>query len=316
MQPALSFQSTSFDAVDQNGQPWLQARQIGQALGYSRPDAVLNVYERNKDEFLPTMTATIEMMVGGNAVPVRIFSLRGCYALGMFARTPKAKEFRVWALDLLEREAQQQQQLHTSVAIEEPIAGLPHTLLWTDVTDYLEAFPPSTDDIAACRERTPFLTHGKRIKTCLFADHFKEWLAQRKPEVEDWPDGYVARLLRMFGCGYARYNVKFPEAEGRTTSRGVYVLPKNGPSALIVPEPDRKAMKQLPPAPEPQAPRPAKNKNRAAQGSMIRTLERIRDDLTILESTIPGADMGNPTLENAMQMLLLRNINRVERLMK
>jgi len=91
-----------FDVVDRNGQPWIQARQLGQALGYSRPDAVLNIYERNKDEFLPTMTATIEMMVGITPVDVRIFSLRGCHLLAMFARTSVAKAFRVWVLDVLE----------------------------------------------------------------------------------------------------------------------------------------------------------------------------------------------------------------------
>ena len=102
MSTALVFQSTTFDVVDQNNQPWLQARQIGQALGYSRPDAVLNLYERNKDEFLPTMTRTIEMMVGGQEETVRIFSLRGCHLLAMFARTTIAKAFRVWVLDVLE----------------------------------------------------------------------------------------------------------------------------------------------------------------------------------------------------------------------
>jgi hypothetical protein len=33
---------------------------------------------------------------------VRIFSPRGCYLLGMLARTTRAKAFRVWVLDVLE----------------------------------------------------------------------------------------------------------------------------------------------------------------------------------------------------------------------
>lgn len=102
MSTALAFQNTSFDVVDQTGSPWLQARQIGTALGYSRPDAVLNLYERNRDEFSPAMTRTIELMVGGQQCTIRIFSLRGCHLLAMFARTPVAKAFRAWVLDVLE----------------------------------------------------------------------------------------------------------------------------------------------------------------------------------------------------------------------
>ena len=34
---------------------------------------------------------------------VRIFSLRGCHLLAMFARTPVAKAFRRWVLDVIEQ---------------------------------------------------------------------------------------------------------------------------------------------------------------------------------------------------------------------
>lgn len=37
----------------------------------------------------------------------RAFSLRGAHLVAMFARTPKAKEFRRWVLDILDREAVQ-----------------------------------------------------------------------------------------------------------------------------------------------------------------------------------------------------------------
>lgn len=36
-------------------------------------------------------------------VKLRIFSLRGCHLLAMFARTPVAKAFRRWVLDVIER---------------------------------------------------------------------------------------------------------------------------------------------------------------------------------------------------------------------
>lgn len=103
MSQALCFNETTFNVIDQNGTPWLQARQIGHALGYSRPDAILNIYERNKDEFSLDMTTTIELMVGVTPQVTRIFSLRGCHLLAMFSRTPVAKAFRVWVLDVLDK---------------------------------------------------------------------------------------------------------------------------------------------------------------------------------------------------------------------
>ncbi|MGC6299240.1 hypothetical protein ACMXZB_12110, partial [Pasteurella multocida] len=49
-----------------------------------------------------------------------IFSLRGCHLIAMFARTPIAKEFRKWVLDILDRETSQPQQL----ALPEPDLNL------------------------------------------------------------------------------------------------------------------------------------------------------------------------------------------------
>jgi prophage antirepressor-like protein len=48
------------------------------------------------------MTALVKMDTAGGAQEVRIFSLRGCHLLAMFSRTPVAKEFRAWALDILD----------------------------------------------------------------------------------------------------------------------------------------------------------------------------------------------------------------------
>ena len=48
---ALSFNEVNFSPVAQNGQIWLTAPELASALGYSKSDAVGQVYERNKDEF-------------------------------------------------------------------------------------------------------------------------------------------------------------------------------------------------------------------------------------------------------------------------
>lgn len=56
----------------------------------------------------------------------RIFSLRGCHLLAMFARTPVAKEFRRWVLDVLETwETARAHQLHLPSAALTPFLPAP-----------------------------------------------------------------------------------------------------------------------------------------------------------------------------------------------
>ncbi len=105
--PSLAFRDIQFDVIDRNGQPWLKASQIAEALGYAREDAVSTLYRRNADEFTEAMTLNVKLTVkgygGGNSEKdVRIFSLRGAHLLAMFARTVVAKAFRRWALDVLD----------------------------------------------------------------------------------------------------------------------------------------------------------------------------------------------------------------------
>lgn len=99
----LVFESTEFDVVDIHQIPWLRGYQIGSALEYSDGGAAIaKLYDRNADEFTDEMTQVIDLPTAGGIQPVRIFSPRGCYLLGMLARTEKAKAFRSWVLDVLE----------------------------------------------------------------------------------------------------------------------------------------------------------------------------------------------------------------------
>ena len=118
----LAFENTTFEIVDQNGQPWLRATDVANALGYSRSDKVGRLYSRNADEFTPAMTAIIEAPtsgLSGNLVTeTRIFSLRGAHLLAMFARTEKAKAFRVWLLDLIEAQARNMSQTAPAIGCD------------------------------------------------------------------------------------------------------------------------------------------------------------------------------------------------------
>lgn len=104
----LSFETTTFNIIDQHGKSWLRSGQIAEALGYSDQSSINRIYSRRADEFTSTMTGTVKLTdPNGDLQDTRIFSLRGAHLLAMFARTEKAKAFRVWLLDLIEREGSQ-----------------------------------------------------------------------------------------------------------------------------------------------------------------------------------------------------------------
>lgn len=125
MTNVLTFNDTALVPVLYNQQPWIRSAELSRALGYKREDKVSRIYQRHVEEFTPEMTQVIEISdtptsgVAGNlVVKTRIFSLRGCHLLAMFSRTPVAKAFRVWVLDVLEtlnkaEQLQKTQQLDT-----------------------------------------------------------------------------------------------------------------------------------------------------------------------------------------------------------
>lgn len=98
----LVFESTEFDVVDIHNIPWLRLPQIEVALGYEKRGALNTLFDRNSDEFTDEMVQLIDLPTAGGVQSVRIFSPRGCYLIGMLARTEKAKSFRSWVLDVLE----------------------------------------------------------------------------------------------------------------------------------------------------------------------------------------------------------------------
>lgn len=111
MSQSLCFNDFTFSPVIRDNQPWFRSSEIARALGYKREDKIAQIYQRNTDEFTEGMTQLVEISskpqneVLGNfgMVRTRIFSLRGCHLLAMFARTPVAKAFRKWVLDVIEQ---------------------------------------------------------------------------------------------------------------------------------------------------------------------------------------------------------------------
>lgn len=103
----LTFHNVTFNPMVVDQKVWLTSAELAKALKYSSTKSISTLYSRNADEFTPAMTQVIEMMTSGNyRKKVRVFSIRGAHLIAMFATTPVAKEFRRWALDILDREAE------------------------------------------------------------------------------------------------------------------------------------------------------------------------------------------------------------------
>ena len=106
MEMALTFNDVPLTPITYQNSPWIRAAELARALGYGRENQVSRLYRNNADEFTPEMTQVIEISDGpalGLSVKTRIFSLRGCHLVAMFARTPVAKAFRHWVLDVLDK---------------------------------------------------------------------------------------------------------------------------------------------------------------------------------------------------------------------
>lgn len=130
----LTFNEVNFNPVERNGQIWLTSKEIAKALGYKNATSINKIYNTNSDEFTDTMSLTTDTVVDGinnskRRLSIRIFSLRGCHLLAMFARTDIAKAFRKWVLDILDKEvgAPVQTNLLSTVADRKPLGAAVNT---------------------------------------------------------------------------------------------------------------------------------------------------------------------------------------------
>ncbi|EOD58191.1 hypothetical protein H922_20297 [Citrobacter freundii GTC 09629] len=100
----LNFHDVSLQSISDKDGIWLTANQIGYALQYADDKAVQRIYSRHSDEFTQRMSRVVKLTTPSGHQETRVFSLRGAHMVAMFARTPVAKEFRRWVLDILDRE--------------------------------------------------------------------------------------------------------------------------------------------------------------------------------------------------------------------
>ncbi|HCA9944969.1 TPA: hypothetical protein MYK70_004511 [Klebsiella pneumoniae] len=105
----FNFHGVTLNPVENVTGVWLTSADIAKALGYKSTKSISNLFAQYEDEFSQGMTMAIESVTNGingstRRMKVRVFSLRGAHLIAMFARTPVAKEFRRWVLDILDRE--------------------------------------------------------------------------------------------------------------------------------------------------------------------------------------------------------------------
>ncbi|WP_052949623.1 BRO-N domain-containing protein [Dyella japonica] len=106
----VQFGSVSLPVIDRAGTPWLTAADLARALGYkgrashsaTASNRIADIHRRRASEFSDDMTQLVRLPTAGGEQEVRIFSPRGCWLIAMFARTPRAAEFRHWVLNVLE----------------------------------------------------------------------------------------------------------------------------------------------------------------------------------------------------------------------
>ncbi|WEA06950.1 Bro-N domain-containing protein [Pantoea dispersa] len=129
----LNFQGIQLQPVAGIADTWLTAAQIGYALQYADDKAVQRIYSRHTDEFTEQMTGVVKLTTPYGEQRTRAFSLRGAHLIAMFARTPVAKQFRRWVLDILEQ--QEMKQVPSRQFTDEELRTL--CLLWSHSVNML-----------------------------------------------------------------------------------------------------------------------------------------------------------------------------------
>lgn len=92
----LAFNETELDVYHINGERWLGAFQIATALGYSEPGSIRGLYRRHRDEFGEDETQIISVQTISGIQQIRVFSQSGAELLAIHAKTPIAKQFRLY----------------------------------------------------------------------------------------------------------------------------------------------------------------------------------------------------------------------------
>ena len=198
MQSALTFNDVSLFPIIYHGTPWIRAGELARALGLSREDKVAQIYQRHADEFTSDMTQLIEnaaepqneVFQNLSAGRSRIFSLRGCHLVAMFARTPVAKAFRRWVLDVLDKLDAEQHAASSSPTPDDFTGTLSITPSTTEDRKPLRALVGSWAQVSGL----PFAACWNQLKAAFNLANIKELPQEWIPDALAWVQAKIDAL--------------------------------------------------------------------------------------------------------------------------
>lgn len=185
MEMALTFNDVTLSPISHQNNLWIRAVELAHALGYAQENSVSRIYRSNSDEFTPDMTQVIEIFDGADSAlstKARIFSLRGCHLVAMFARTPVAKAFRRWVLDVLDKLDAEQHAALSSPAADDFTGTLSITPSTTEDRKPLRALVGSWAQVSGL----PFAACWNQLKAAFNLANIKELPQEWIPDAIDW----------------------------------------------------------------------------------------------------------------------------------
>ena len=170
----LTFNDVVLSPIPHQNSLWIRAVELAKALGFKREDQAAKIYRSHADEFTPDMAQLVEITDNANsAFPVKslIFSLRGCHLVAMFARTPVAKAFRRWVLDVLDKLDAEQHAVLTSPTPDDftgtvSITPEQQCTLQEIVRAKVEVFPKNQRPSLYAQVWSRFNTHFRLARYC------------------------------------------------------------------------------------------------------------------------------------------------------
>ncbi|MDI1278063.1 BRO family protein [Methylobacter sp.] len=122
------FHNIALSIINHNHKKWLTAEEVGFCLGYDKVNSsqcIRKLFNRHVDEFTEADSCRYNLYRQGQQREVLIFSESGCILLSMFANTPRAKEFRAWAKQVLSETAIPQA---TPATVEDRLSNVERSL--------------------------------------------------------------------------------------------------------------------------------------------------------------------------------------------
>lgn len=193
MEMALTFNDVTLSPISHQNNLWIRAVELAHALGYAQENSVSRIYRSNSDEFTPDMTQVIEIFDGADSAlstKARIFSLRGCHLVAMFARTPVAKAFRRWVLDVLDKLDAEQHTVSPSPTPDDFTGTLSITPSTTEDRKPLRALVGSWAQVSGL----PFAACWNQLKAAFNIANIKELPQEWIPDALAWVQAKIDAL--------------------------------------------------------------------------------------------------------------------------